>query len=386
MNCVNTLTIFCIEHSMINILHAIDTGGPGGAETVFLNIISGLDKTQFQSCAVLPGKGWLSEQLIEKGIDPIFINSKGSFNFKYLFNLARHAKKLNIDIIHSHLFGSNVYCSLIGLFLRIPVISTFHGYVDTDKADNLLKLKFKIIGAGSKKIVFVSEHLKKYFLNYMNTKPNMTTIIYNGVDTAHFKPRKTNLLKRELGLGDNDILIGCIGNIRPPKGYDILLRAAAQVKDVRKDCKFVIAGEGSGALYDELLNLKKELNLQDTVFFLGFRDDPEFLLNNFDIFLLPSTSEGFSISTIEAMACMKPVIATMSGGPEEIIRHNKNGILISPEKPSDITDALIHLLSNEGERKAIASCGYEKLQYKFSSNILVENYEELYRASIRATA
>lgn len=364
---------------MINILHAIDTGGPGGAETVFLNIISGLDKTQFRSCAVLPGKGWLSEQLIEKGIDPIFINSKGSFNFKYLFNLARHAKKLNIDIIHSHLFGSNVYCSLVGLFLRIPVISTFHGYVDTDKADNLLRLKLKIIGVGSKKIVFVSEHLKKYFLNYVNINPDMTTIIYNGVDTAHFKPRKTNLLKRELGLGNNDILIGCIGNIRKPKGYDILLRAAAQVKDIRRDCKFVIAGETSGALYNELLSLRKELKLQDTVFFLGFRDDPEFLLNNFDIFLLPSTSEGFSISTIEAMACMKPVIATRSGGPEEIITHNQTGVLITQGKPGAIVEALFCLLEHKQKMKQFANAAFKEVRHKFSNDILVKKYEELYR-------
>ena len=148
---------------MINILHAIDTSGSGGAETVFLNIVTGLDKTRFRSYTVLPGPGWLDSRLRQYGIKPVVLNSKGSFNVKYLLGLAKLVKRLKINLIHSHLFGSNVYCSLVGSILRIPVISTFHGYVDADQSDKLLNLKFKIIEAGSKKIVFVSESLKIFF-------------------------------------------------------------------------------------------------------------------------------------------------------------------------------------------------------------------------------
>jgi len=127
------------------------------------------------------------------------------------------------------------------------------------------------------------------------------------------------------------------------------------------------------------LSLKKELKLQDTVFFLGFRDDPEFLLNNFDIFLLPSTTEGFSISTIEAMACMKPVIATRSGGPEEIITYNQTGVLITPGEPGAIVEALLGLLENRQKMKQLANAAFKEVRNKFSNDILVKKYEELYR-------
>jgi glycosyltransferase involved in cell wall biosynthesis len=363
---------------MKNILHVIESWGPGGAETVLINIVSGLDKKEFQSHVVLLQKDWLYNQLTQIGIVSTIIKSRGSFDLNFLLRLAWLIKKNKIDIVHSHLFGANVYCSLVGLILRVPVISTFHGYVDANKNDKLLNIKFKIIRAGSRKLVFVSNHLKDLFLTMMNIDHRQALVIYNGVDIERFKPKKNNLLREELGVKENDFLIGCIGNIRSAKGYDILLQAVAKIRDIREDCKFVIAGKGSGLLYHDLMKLWKKLKLQHTVFFLGFRDDPEFLLNNFDIFLLPSTSEGFSISTIEAMACKKPVIATKSGGPEEIINHNQNGMLIAPGKPEAIIGTLFDLLGNGKKREQIAINAFKEMRGKFSNNTLVKNYEELY--------
>jgi len=369
---------------MINILHAIDTSGPGGAETVFLNITENLDPKKYRSFITVSGTGWLHARLREKGFKPYVINSKGSFSLKYLWALVKLVRKHKIQIIHSHLFGSNVYCSIAGLILRIPVISTFHGYIDAHKNDKLLNIKFRLIAAGSEKIVFVSEHLKRHFLKYKRFNPRQTVVVHNGVDTSRFSPRKTdtNVFKKALGIRGNDILIGSIGNIRAPKGYDILLRAAAKLKDIRKDCKFAIAGEGSGALYDELLNLQKKLNLQDTVFFLGFRQDPEFLLNNFDIFLLPSTSEGFCISTIEAMACMKPVIATSSGGPQEIIEDHRNGILVAPNDPDALASAVLGLLADQQKMQQLAGIALKEVRNKFSNDLLIQKYEALYQMMV----
>ncbi len=115
---------------MLNILHSIDTPGPGGAETVYLDIVTRLDRDRFTSFPVIPEKGWIYDQLQEQGFDPIIIDSTGSFNTRYLWELIKLIRKQKIDLIHSHLFGSNVYCSLAGLLTSTPVISTFHGFVD----------------------------------------------------------------------------------------------------------------------------------------------------------------------------------------------------------------------------------------------------------------
>src|SRR5690606_4102639 len=109
-------------------------------------------------------------------------------------------------------------------------------------------------------------------------------------------------IRKELGLGRDHVLIGSIGNIRPAKGYDHLLRAASLIAKHHPECRFVIAGQGSGALYEGLLRLRKELGLEDKVHFIGFRDNIHDILSDLDIFVLPSTSEGFSIVTLEAIA------------------------------------------------------------------------------------
>ena len=92
---------------MIKILHTIDTTGPGGAETVFINLIKGLDKTKFESVVAIRGPGWVYDELIRGGVKPIFLQTKGSFNYKYLLSMISIIRKNKIDVIQSHLFGSN---------------------------------------------------------------------------------------------------------------------------------------------------------------------------------------------------------------------------------------------------------------------------------------
>lgn len=99
-------------------------------------------------------------------------------------------------------------------------------------------------------------------------------------------------------------------------------------------------------LYEELLQLRKELELEGVFHFIGFQSDAAKVLNNFDIFVLPSISEGFSISTVEAMACGLPVIVTKSGGPEEIIFNEENGLLVDCVE-DDLAHAITKYLENE---------------------------------------
>ncbi|MFW8600787.1 glycosyltransferase [Desulfobacterota bacterium M19] len=359
---------------MLKILHAIDTPGPGGAETVFYDLITGIAPDRFYSIPVLPSTGWLYDKLTNKNFYPQIVPSRGSFNLKYLFDLVNLIKVNKIDIIHSHLFGSNVYCSLAGMITKTPVVATFHGFVDSDKNDRLLKLKFILINQGATAIIFVSKHLMKFFIDRLGANAAKSHVIYNGVDTTLFKPGKNKTLKQDLGLATNDIIVGSIGNIRPAKGYDILLKAAAIVKQQRHNIKFVIAGEGSGCLYNELVALRKKLQLEDTVFFLGFRNDTTELLHNFDYFLLSSSSEGFSISTVEAMACGVPIIATKSGGPEEILSGTEE-ILVNVGDYRAIAQAIIDVSE---VRIFSPGCASSRSVNKFAKSSIVKQYAELY--------
>jgi glycosyltransferase involved in cell wall biosynthesis len=363
---------------MIRILHTIDTTGPGGAETVFINLIKGLDPAQFQSFAAIRGPGWVCNTLRKNGIDPLFIPSRGGFNIRYLLELVKIIYRYKIDIVQSHLLGSNVYCSLAGMICRVLVVSTFHGFVDSSDEDRLMLLKSRIINYGSGKIVFVSERLREYYLREFGFSPSKSITIYNGVDTSFFRPQKDDSIRKELGLDPKKILIGAVGNIRTAKGYDIFLRAARLIHEKQPECRFIIVGEGSGALYESLLKLRKELGLEKVFFFLGFREDTGRVYNNLDIFISSSVSEGFSISTIEAMACGIPIVVTRSGGPDEIIRDYKNGIIVNNNE-MEIANAVISIVDNIGMKRDASIYTCDVILNKFNMSRMIEMYQNCYK-------
>lgn len=362
---------------MIRVLHTIDTTGPGGAETVFINLIKGLDSNHFQSIAAIRGQGWVCDTLRKQGVEPIFVNSRGGFNLGYLRDLIRVIRRYKIDIVQSHLFGSNLYCSIAGLICRVPVVSVFHGFVDTKEGERLLPLKTRLINRGSRKLVFVSDRLQDYYVKKLGFSASKAVTIYNGVDTSVFYPKKDEGIRKELGIEKENVLIGALGNIRPAKGYDVFLKAAKLIHDKHPECRFLVAGQGSGELMDSLLRLRKELDLEEVFFFIGFKPDAAQVLNNLDIFVLPSVSEGFSISTIEAMACGVPVVVTRSGGPEEIVENGINGVLVE-SGPEDIAKGVVSLIEQADLMDDLKVKALAEVEEKFSLRAMIEQYRLYY--------
>jgi glycosyltransferase involved in cell wall biosynthesis len=365
---------------MIRVLHTIDTTGPGGAETVFVNLAKSLDPREFESFAAICGPGWVCDALRKNGIEPVFVNSKGGFNLGYLVEMVRIVRKYRIDVIQAHLFGSCLYAGMAGLICGVPVISTIHGFVDVNDREKLMWLKTRLTNLGSKKIVCVSGHLRKHCVENLGFSGRKAITIYNGVDTSVFHPDRDDSIRKELGLGVEHFVIGAVGNIRPAKGYDIFLRAARIIYDRHPECRILIAGEGSGPLYESLLELRKDLGLEGVFFFTGFREKAAEVFNSLDIFVLPSVSEGFSISTIEAMACGVPVVVTRSGGPEEIVENGTSGITVECTQ-EDIANGVMPLLENEGLRAALKNRALGEVDEKFSLGAMVEQYRLFYESA-----
>lgn len=362
---------------MKTILHTIDTTGPGGAETVFVNLASKIDRSRFRSVVAINGPGWVHDALKRSGLTPYMLNSgkNTSFDLAYLRQLMSIVRRERVDLIHSHLFGSNVYSSITGLFCRVPALSTFHGAVDVDGPNRLRHLKFALINSGSRKIVFVSDYLRRHILSGTNLAAHRAARIYNGVALCEHVSALT--LRRELELSDNDVLVGAVGNLRPAKGYHVLLQAAALLTAKDKRYKFVVAGHGDGELQARLLDLRGRLGLDRSVFFIGFRPDVAQVLRSLDIFVLTSTTEGLSISTIEALACGLPVVVTRSGGPEEIIRHEDNGLLVDVESPTQIACAIERIAGDAALRDALSANALCSAA-RFSEAAMIAAYESLY--------
>jgi len=365
------------------VLYTIDTRGTGGAETVFLSILKSIDKEKYEPFIVVGGKGWLYDEIVKIGLKPEIVSMRGSFNLSYLQQLICIVKRKKINIIHAHLLGSNVYCSLVGILCRVPVISTFHGVIDYDIKDKYLKMKFSLINAGSSKIVFVSDYLKEHFIKSVNIKKRKTITIYNGIDTNRVSKKNNAELHTEFGYNNDDILVGSIGNIRSAKGYDILLHAATIIIKKYPKCRFIIAGEGNGNVFEDIIHLRDRLELKEYVRFLGFRTDIAYILSAIDVFVLPSRTEGFSLATIEAMAAGKVVIATDSGGPGEIITHSRDGLLVKPGSSEAIAEAIIKCLTDGKMCADLVSNAQEKIKSKFSLQTMIAKYQELYEEVVK---
>jgi len=360
------------------ILHVIDTTGPGGAETVFIDLVTGLPKDKYRSIVLIRGTGWVHDELCRRGVEPVILDAKGSFNWRYLLALRHLIKTERVELIQAHLLGSNVYASLVGLITGVPVISTFHGAVDIGSNERFMGLKFAAINYGSKSIVAVSESLKRELLTRTPIKPAKLKVIYNGVKIESFDRPHEQQLRQQFSWSKDDIIVGSLGNIRPAKGYDILLEAAALVKQQQPNIRFVIAGQGSGRLFEKLEKMRSDLGLEATVMFLGFNDDPAKFLANLDYFLLASVTEGFSIATIQAMASGVPVLATRSGGPEEILNHGETGWLVEANSSQAIVDGLTILMGDETQCQNMLKQAKVHVAQVFSLQTMLSQYQALY--------
>ena len=369
---------------MIKVLHIIETSGPGGAETVFREIARGLDPSKFESRCIVPADGWLSQSLQTDGI-PVEIMGLGrTADLTYLGRLVRLVRRERISVIQSHLLGSNVYAALVGAVCRVPVVGTFHGQVDVSSRDRFLSLKCRILNAGADRLVFVSQHLRRFFLASTCMDPAITTCVYNGIDQNRFRAQGDRAFRAELGLSDQDVLVGALGNMRLAKGYDTLLHVAAILKEEYRSLRFVIVGDPAPpALAGELSSLHRELGLGETVRYAGFRRDVERVLNSFDIFALTSRSEGFSIATVEAMACGLPVIVTRCGGPEEIVHHNVDGLVVDGESPIAFASALRRLIDDRALRVSLGLAARQSASLRFSREAMVTGYSTIYEYLMR---
>jgi len=363
---------------MHTVLHTIDTTGPGGAETVFIELATRLPVDRYRPIVVIRGEGWVCDELRRRGIEPVFMHNKGSFNLRYLAALVDLVYRERIDLIQSHLLGSNVYCSLAGLIARRPVVATFHGTVDFEKKNRLTWAKYRTINAGADRVIAVSEELRNAILERTLIKPAKIQVIYNGIRTADYQRPHSAELRNRYGWYGNEVIIGSLGNIRPAKGYHILLHAAAILKQENSRLRFVIAGQGKGELFDELLHLRDQLGLEDRVKFLGFCEDAAGFLSSLDLFLSSSVSEGMPLSAIQAMVAELPVIATRCGGYEELVTHAENGWLVDAGDPQAIAEGIRLLAEDEKLRMKLANNARIHAIGKYDIKAMISAYASIY--------
>jgi len=351
------------ENQKNNILHISRTMDIGGAERIVYQLSSDL-KDEFDSVHVASTGGLWESELAAQGIQHhkiLDIDSKNPVTvLKLLFSIHQIIKQKGITIVHTHHRMAAFYIRL----LKLVHPKLIHVYT----AHNVFKDKLPLYGFALKnaKSVAVGEAVNK------NLKEDVgitdSRVIYNGVVLKETDEQVDEIISYD------GIKLGCIARLSEQKGLTYLLDAMSLL--TIKDIRLFIVGEGE--LREELENKVKELNLQDSVIFLGYRKDIVECINSFDFCVLPSVFEGFGLVAIEAFMNSKTLVATDIPGLNEVVT-NKNGVLVPAKDPAALASAIDKLATDATLRQELASQAKKDYENRFSYPMFLENYRALYR-------
>lgn len=361
----------------------IETGGTGGAETVYLDLVRSLDPSRWRHVAVLPTREWMYDRLVDFGIEPILIPERRSFDVTFFAKMATLIHRLGVDLIHAHLFGSAVRAALLSRVCGVPAIATLHGSLDLKPGGQLQKLKVAAVNRGLKRIVFVSEQLQRTLLDAVPLRRDLAIVITNGIDVRRYSTGSGDGFRAEYGIGANEFLVGTVATPgRPAKGLDVLLDAVSILKTLSPGCRFVVLGDLEFGRGTELLKDRDSRGLTNDVLFTGFRSDVDRALAAFNVYALTSRSEGFPLSLLEAMAAGLPIVATRCGGPEQILDDGVTGLLVENGSAEAIANSIALLRADAIERRRLGDAARAAVSERFTLEAEVRAYERVYESCL----
>lgn len=366
------------------ILHLIDTGGPGGAETVFAELARHGADLKINAAIAVPYDGWLADHLRTQGLQPTILPSKGAAKIEFaarLFNLARSS---GATIIVAHLLGAGVYGSLIGMFRQMPVLSIFHGDTDLRSPGTLAPIKRWLLRRTHVTPVAVSEPVAASLVRW-GVDGSRIHLIRNGVDTRKYLPVGSGSLHSELNLPPTCPIVGAVGNIRPAKDYPVLIRAAKIVVSRHASSHFVIAGSGSATDSADLERLATELGISDRVHLLGFRSSCTDLYRSLSVMASSANTEGLPLSFLEAMSCGIPIAATSNDGSARLIAETSAGLLSPVGDPHALAASILQILESPALADSLARRGMDAARSRYSLEQTLEQYQALYADVSRPT-
>ncbi len=354
----------------ITVLHTESSKGWGGQEVRTFRESIGLIKLGARIIILCQPGSVLGEKAEAAGIEVKICVMKKSYDIFAVRKIKRLIQDENIDIINTHSGRDTMLAGIAGrLSGRKPaVVRTRHLALPITS-----KFTYNYL---AHRIVTVSEYVRNYLISE-DIPSSKISAVHTCVDLDGFNPDKAkDTLRKELGLDADTPLVGMVAILRRKKGHHILLEAIPYILKEVPGTVFVLAGNGPQE--ENIINRLKELGLSDKVFMLGLRNDVPDILKSIDVFVLPTLQEALGTSFIEAMAMGKPVIGSDVGGVGELIQDGKNGYLVKPDDPSDLTGAIIKVLKSDDRGKMMGIKGREIAEQGFSVDKMCEEMYNLY--------
>lgn len=323
----------------VRIAHIVQRLAPGGIETLVLDLLRTGDARDvvysLEGSAARLSQEWPALTSISDRVTGF--EHRGGTSLRLLGRLVGKLMADRPEAVIVHHIGPYLYGGLAARLAGVPVIVHVEHdawHLDTPRRRTITRVLEKVLRprhvAVSQSVAAVLE----------STVPHARiTVIPNGIDLARFVPGDRSTARELLGISKAAHVVGSAGRLLPVKGHDLLIRAAAMLSG---DVQVVIAGAGPSE--PELRALAHDLGVAARVHWLGHRDDLEQILPAFDVFCLPSRSEGLPRSVIEAQACGLPVVATDVGGLREALCGD-TGRLVPPDNADALADALREALA-----------------------------------------
>ena len=366
----------------IRILYLIDKLMPAGTQVNLLEIIKRLDRNRFDPRIIaLVGGGELEDEFETAGVSPIVLRVGkvyGPSGLKALSYLTRYMKKEKIDIVQTYFLHADILGSLAGKSAGVKRIITTRRDEGFWRSKRQLMLN-RYFNRFADRMLANSAAVRESVYRSEKVSSRKLHVIHNGVDTGKFysSDELRKEIRLELGIRNDEFVIGMVANMRHTvKGHRFLIKALSLLDKSAFQGKLLLVGDGP--LESKLEYYAASKGVLDQILFLGSRRDINPLLNAMDIVCVPSLSEGFSNTVLEAMAAEKPLIATNVGGNPEVVTDGETGFLVRPRDGKAIAEKILFLFQNEKVRSEMGAAALCRIQNDFTAERMVKLYEEFY--------
>jgi glycosyltransferase involved in cell wall biosynthesis len=343
-----------------------DRAWRGGQEQLF-SLMLGIRDRQHQVWLAAPSDSPLSSKAQQSGIETHSFGQRSELSPWAFFQFWRILGKQDFDIIHLNTPRPLVVGGLASKLCGIP-LRVCSRRVNFPLNSPLSRLKYNWM---QEKVVTVSVSIRRTLIEG-GVCPDLIKVIYEGVDVDWVDSQRVPVPDSV----NSGLVVGTVAHLSPEKGHRTLFEAAARVLSRVPDVHFIVVGRGE--LMSSLKAMVGELGIQKKVTFTGFRSDSEGLMKHFDIFCLPSISEGLSSAILVAMASSLPVVATQVGGIPELVIAGETGILVPPGDAAQLADGLCKVLESTQLREKMGCAGRQRIEERFTLERKLNETEELY--------
>jgi glycosyltransferase involved in cell wall biosynthesis len=360
---------------MRRVLMLVDQLEPrsGGGERFAVGLAAHLPRERFEValCATRAVLAPWDRTLRESGVPWFALGRRATADVLPFARLARVLRRQRVDVLHAHMFGSNVWATVIGRAARVPVVVAHEQTWDYEGQPLRRFLDGRLVGRGADAFVAVSTADRDRMVALEGVPAEKVRVELNGYvpRTGRRPPAR---LREELGLAAHVPLVGTAAILRPQKALEVLLDAFARV---RTDAHLVIAGDGScrGALERHAAGL----GIAPRTHFLGLRDDVDALLAAVDVAAMSSDFEGTPLFAFECMAAGTPLVATAVGGLPDMLEDGRSALLVPRRDAAALAAGIDRLLGDGAAREALAAAAAERLE-RYRIEAVAKRFGALY--------